>query len=132
MWDYTDSASVSEVFHLNFYLPEWELVIGHGVGARVRVVHAAMLPPPSHRPMSLHKGREASFELIHLRWSCDLNCHVRILSSPLFLNRPHCAVGPSHESDWAEPLGCVDTLGDAGLLVFRTCVLKHQQPIQQA
>ena len=34
----------------------------------------------------------------------------RALSS--FLNRPHCAVGPGCESDWAEPLGDVGTLGD--------------------
>jgi len=45
-----------------------------------------------------------------------------ILSSPLFLNHPHCAVGLSHESDWAEPLGDVDTLGGASSLVFRMCV----------
>jgi hypothetical protein len=31
---------------------------------------------------------------------------------PLFLNRLHCAVGSSCESDWAEPLGDVGTLGD--------------------
>jgi len=58
--------------------------------------------------------------------SCDPNCHVRnqsVITS--FLNRPHCAVGPSCESDWAEPLGYVDTLGDARFLVFRMFVLKH-------
>ena len=40
------------------------------------------------------------------------------LSSPVFLNRPHCAVSASRESDWAEPLGDVDTLGDAIFLVY--------------
>jgi len=57
-------------------------------------------------------------QLTNRGWSCDPNCHVRNLSSPLFLNRPHCAVGPSCESDWAEPLGYVDTLGDARFLVY--------------
>lgn len=56
MWDYTDLASISEVFNLNFDLLEWELVVDRrrSGGARgdsgveqVRVVHAAILPPPS-------------------------------------------------------------------------------------
>ena len=43
-----------------------------------------------------------------------------------FLNRPHCAVGPSSKSDWAEPLGYVGALGDARFLVYRTCALERQ------
>jgi len=65
MWDYADLASISEVFNLNFDLLEWELVIGHRGGARgdsgveqVRVVHAAVLPPPSHRAMIPHRGKD--------------------------------------------------------------------------
>ena len=35
-----------------------------------------------------------------VKWSCDPNCHVGInLPSPFFLNRPHCAVSASCESD---------------------------------
>jgi len=49
-----------------------------------------------------------------------------ILVITCFLNRPHCAVGPSCKSDWTEPLGYVGTLGDPRLLVYRTCVLEHQ------
>ena len=48
---------------------------------------------------------------------------MNIESAPLFLNRPHCAVGPGCESNWAEPLGYVDTLGDARFLVLRTFVM---------
>jgi len=69
MWDCADLASISEVFHLNFDLPEWELVIGSGranrgdgggdeVAEQVRVVHAAVLPPPSHRAMIRHGGKD--------------------------------------------------------------------------
>jgi len=60
--------------------------------------------------------------------SCDpkLPCKESICHHVFFLNRPHCAVGPSCESDWAEPLGYVDTLGDARFLVYRTFVLKQQ------
>ncbi|KIM42507.1 hypothetical protein M413DRAFT_444245 [Hebeloma cylindrosporum] len=67
MWDCADLASISEVFNLNFDLPEWELVVGRR-GARgdgsdaaaqqVRVVHAAVLPPPSHRAMIPHGGKD--------------------------------------------------------------------------
>jgi hypothetical protein len=67
MWDCADLASISEVFNLNFNLPEWELVVGRGSGTesgrgsrgvsgdesegQVRVVHAAVLPSPSYRVM---------------------------------------------------------------------------------
>jgi len=74
MWDCADLASISEVFNLNFDLPEWELVIGSGTANRghggsrdeaaeqVRVVHAAVLPPPSHRAMLPHGGKDSFAE----------------------------------------------------------------------
>jgi len=73
MWDCADLASISEVFNLNFDLPEWELVVGRstGVGSggtsrdgvdeaegQVRVVHAVVLPPPSHRAMLPYGGKD--------------------------------------------------------------------------
>jgi len=70
MWDCADLASISEVFNLNFDLPEWERVIGSGRANRgdgasrdeaaeqVRVVHAIVLPPPSHRAMLPHGGKD--------------------------------------------------------------------------
>ena len=42
----------------------------------------------------------------------DLDVDGERALSSFFLNRPHCAVGSSCESDWAEPLGDVGTLGD--------------------
>jgi len=66
MWDCADLASISEVFNLNFGLPEWELV-GRGSGGaargnngveQTRVVHAAVLLPPGHRAMMLHRGKD--------------------------------------------------------------------------
>ena len=66
MWDCADLASISEVFNLNFDLPEWELVVGGGSGGaargddgveQIRVVHAAVLPPPGHKAMIPHGGK---------------------------------------------------------------------------
>jgi hypothetical protein len=61
-------ASISEVFNLNFDLPEWELVVGCGSGGtargndgveqQTRVVHAAVLPPPGQRAMMPHRGKD--------------------------------------------------------------------------
>lgn len=66
MWDCADLASISEMFNLNFDLPEWELVVGRGSSVagrdggveQVWVVHAAVLPPPGHRAMIPHGGKD--------------------------------------------------------------------------
>ena len=70
-------ASISEVFNLNFDLPEWKFVVGRGRGGggdgdrrgggyevegQVRVVHAAVLPPPGPRAMIPHRGQDSFAE----------------------------------------------------------------------
>jgi len=72
MWDCADLASISEVFILNFDLPEWELVFGRSSGGaargnngveQTRVVHAALLPLPGHRAMMPHRGKDPFAEI---------------------------------------------------------------------
>ncbi|KAF8952387.1 hypothetical protein BDZ97DRAFT_1930866 [Flammula alnicola] len=51
LWDCADLSAISEVFNLNFDSAEWALMVGdrRDGSEGVRVVHAAVLPPPSSR-----------------------------------------------------------------------------------
>jgi hypothetical protein len=65
-------------------------------------------------------------------WSCDSNCQERNWFSPPFLSRPIVLSVLVVKTTWAGPLDNVGTLGDAILLVFRTCVLKCRQSMQNS